>query len=178
MLVGLLLFAVFHPLCAVCAQTYSEADLRAVFLLNFPMFIKWPDEAFESVSSQFRYCVVGSQVLSDSLADVLADETVDQRRPRLVAADDPAAWRRCHILYLDGSFAYKGHQVLSAVKGAPVLTIGDSEAFARAGGMIALVRKGGKLRAVINRAMAEREGICISSKLLRLAILVSSGSGR
>lgn len=176
--VVLLLIAFFHPGCNVFAQSYSEADLRAVFLLNFPLFIDWPDTAFESSSSQFRYCVVGSQVLSDSLKDVLAGETLGQRRPRLIAADDPAAWRRCHILYLDSSISHKRRQILSAVKDAPVLTIGDSDAFARSGGMIALVRKGGKLRAVINRATTERAGICISSKLLRLAILVSGESGR
>ncbi|NEX22856.1 YfiR family protein [Thiorhodococcus mannitoliphagus] len=177
-LIGLLLCCFIYPLCDARAQSYSEADLRAVFLLNFSIFIDWPAEAFEAPSSPFRYCVLGSQVLTGSLRSVLAEETLGQRQLRLIAAEDPSSWRRCHIIYLDDSASQGRSQVLNAVKGMPVLTVGDSEAFARSGGMIGLVRKGGKLRAVINREMAEREGIRISSKLLRLSILVSSEAGQ
>lgn len=161
-------------LSSVRAEGFAEADVRAVFLLNFAIFVDWPASAFESSSAPYRYCVLGSQVLRTSLASALLDEHVGERPLQLVSAHDPPAWRRCHVLYLDGSVPQR-ERVLSAVRDTPVLTVGDSEAFARDGGMIGLVRRGGRLKAVINRDAALREGISISSKLLRLATLVSGG---
>jgi hypothetical protein len=60
--------------------------------------------------------------------------------------------------------------VLAQVQGAPVLTVGDTEGFLRAGGVINFVLEGSKVRFLIDQAAAERSGLRISSKLMRLAV--------
>ena len=119
--------------------------------------------------------MLGNRGLQANLEQVLWGERVDGRRLELVKAEDPAQWSSCHLLYVDHSFHSLITPVLSQVRGRPVLTIGDSEEFAQHGGMIGLVRRGGRLRTFINREALAGVGIRVSSKLLQLATLVTGG---
>ncbi|EXJ14971.1 PUTATIVE TRANSMEMBRANE PROTEIN [Imhoffiella purpurea] len=153
-------------------EPFSEIDVRAVFLFNFALFIDWPSSAFDAPSAPLRYCVLGNPALSVSLKRTLADERVAGRPLQIADARNPDQWRRCHILYIDHRSGESLQKVVDAVKGAPVLTVGDTDTMAHEGGMISLIRKGERLHPVINREAAMRSGIQISSKLLRLATLV------
>jgi hypothetical protein len=63
-------------------------------------------------------------------------------------------------------------QPLQAAKGSPVLVVGDSPGFARAGGMIGLIADNGSVLFEINPRAAEESHLKISSKLLALARIV------
>jgi hypothetical protein len=170
---ALAMLLVLLPVGRSIAESFSEEEVRAIFLFNFAVFAEWPPAAFESPESPFRYCALAGQSLRSNLSESLARERVRGRPLILVEAEDPAAWRRCHLLYLEQAARERISQVLAAVSGAPVLTVGDSEAFVRDGGAVALVRKAGRLRTIIDPRAARAAGVQISSKLLRLAILVS-----
>ncbi len=158
------------------AGSFSDLEVRAVYLYNFAAFVDWPSTAFASPTSPIRYCVLASRGLYDSLEQALAGEKVAGRALELVAADAPETWPDCHLLYVDLGFQARTGAVLNATRGKPVLTVGDSEAFAQRGGMIGLVRSGGRLRTFINREALASVGIRVSSKLLRLSTLVSEGA--
>lgn len=159
-------------------ESFHEIDRRASFLLNFAFFMQWPQSAFDSASAPLRYCVLGNPELSSSLKQTLAGEQVAGRPLQLANAQEQAPWRRCHVLYLDHRVAESMSRVLAEVKDAPVLTVGDTQELVHAGGMVSLVRKDGRLHALINREAASRAGIQISSKLLRLATLVPESRTR
>jgi hypothetical protein len=65
--------------------------------------------------------------------------------------------------------------MLDEVKGAPILTVGDGDAFASGGGMIGLFVEDGRMRFAINTEAAHRAGLRFSSKLLNLAKIVKGG---
>jgi hypothetical protein len=155
------------------ADTFAEQEVRAVFLYNFALFAQWPLKAFDAPDSPIRYCLLGNRGLRKSLATVLAKELVEGHPLKLMPAEFHD-WSACHVLYIDhGTPASQTADALRAARGAPVLTIGDSEAFARRGGMVGLVRKGGRVRTVINTRAVDEAGIRISSKLLRMSQLIS-----
>ena len=52
---------------------------------------------------------------------------------------------------------------------SPVLTVGEHVQFSRLGGVIAFIRDGNRVRFEINLDAADRAGLQVSSKLLRLA---------
>jgi hypothetical protein len=56
-----------------------------------------------------------------------------------------------------------------AVDAAPVLTVGESPAFLRAGGIVSFAVEQGHVRFDVNRGAAEARGLKFSSQLLRLA---------
>ena len=177
-LVFLYVLAVSSLFTPAGADNFSEREVRAVYLFNFSIFIRWPDTAFETQDSPFNYCVLGDDDLSRILARLLVDESVNGRPLRLLNEDKARVdWRRCHLLYMQGSDELMMNQVLTDVKGENVLTVADTEAFTRQGGMVGLVRKGRRIRPVINTDQVATTGIRISSKLLRLSTLVSADSG-
>jgi len=63
-------------------------------------------------------------------------------------------------------------ELLRVVKGSPVLTVGDVDGFAEAGGMIGLINADNRVQFEINNEAAQRANLKISSQLLRLARLV------
>jgi len=75
-------------------------------------------------------------------------------------------------VYVDGRDARKSTQLLAALRGAPVLTVGDGARFAELGGVAQLVLEQDRMRFAVNVAAAERAGVRLSSKLLSLASIV------
>jgi hypothetical protein len=75
----------------------------------------------------------------------------------------------CHVLVVAGGEETKGTDWIKLTAGQPTLTVGDGEGFAEAGGMIGLVNAGNRIQFDINSAAAQRNGLTLSSQLLRLA---------
>ena len=67
-------------------------------------------------------------------------------------------------------------QILDATRKSPVLTIGESEQFLDAGGMINILFEDTQLRFEVNPDAAERAKLVISSKFLRLAKRIKKGA--
>jgi hypothetical protein len=78
----------------------------------------------------------------------------------------------CHLLFWSGSDDHQRRMLLQALAGKPVLTVSDDGAFARAGGMINFFVDSERMRFAVNPAAAERGGLRISSRLLKLAVIV------
>ena len=81
----------------------------------------------------------------------------------------PSELTRCHVLYIGTPAAAAAERLLASVERAPVLTVGETPAFAMLGGAISFVVVNDRVRFDINLGAAERGGLTISSKLLRVA---------
>ena len=77
-----------------------------------------------------------------------------------------------HILFVPRERGGELSEVLAAAKGHPALVVGESEGFAKRGGAINFFTEDSKLRFEINPDAARSAGLKISSRLLRLAVLV------
>lgn len=153
-------------------EAYREYDVKAAFLYNFVKFVEWPASAFRDDRSPFEICVYGTDPFGESLDGVVKGETVGGRglairRPSHLAGG--ASFEGCHVLFIAGSERERAPEVLAALGSRPVLTVGDSDGFLRAGGMINFVLDEGRVRFLINQGAAERARLTISSKLMRLA---------
>lgn len=160
--------AVASLLCAdPSAQTF-ESEVKAAFLFNFTKFVEWPSSAFESATAPLRLCVVADAAFTHNVDEIIAGETVRGRVLRRVtpAATDLA---QCHVLYVASAESVHTDKLLSAVRRAPVLTVGESPRFLEQGGAIAFALVNGRVRFDVNLDAAEATGLTISSKLLRVA---------
>jgi hypothetical protein len=164
------------PWAARAQASASEYAVKAAFLYNFTKFVEWPADAFTGEHSQFKVCVLGEDPFGKSLG-VIAGESVAGRRISLLRTGEIKAPEGCHILFISRSERDRLSQVLADLKQEPVLTVGDTGGFLDQGGIINFILEGGKVRFEINQEAAERAGIKISSKLLRLAIRVKGNPG-
>jgi len=175
-LISVLLLFLALPWTARAQAAASEYAVKAAFLYNFTKFVEWPPNAFSGERSQFRVCVLGEDPFGKSLR-VIGDESVAGRRVSLLQAEEIRQPEDCQILFISRSERDRLSQILADLGEAPVLTVGDSGGFLDQGVIINFTLENGKVRFEINQEAAERAGIKISSKLLRLATRVKGSPG-
>jgi hypothetical protein len=147
-------------------QTVSEAQLKAVFLVNFAKFTTWPDL---SPADPIILCTVGDDEVASSLALAVRRQTVGGRVLAASQLPRDAGWAPCQLLFL-------GYEGVSRVRleAAPpaVLTVSDAEGFASNGGMIEFFMEGSRLRFAVNLREVDESRVRLSSNLLQLARIV------
>jgi hypothetical protein len=87
---------------------------------------------------------------------------------RLPRGADP---RGCQLLFLCRSERGEQAEVLAALRGANVLSVGETDRFLAEGGHIRFFLDDNRVRFEVNLQAVEKTRIKISSKLLRLAKL-------
>lgn len=160
---------------AVCETAFAqtppsvvEANIKAVFLFNFAKYVTWPAQAIgERSPTGIRICVTANDSFFTLLKSAVQDEDVDGKPLEPVALTGLDEARACQILFVGDANSPDGKAWLSAVRGRQVLTVGDGALNDET--VIGFVREANRIRFDINRAAAERHGLNISSKLLRLA---------
>jgi len=154
------------------AQANLEYEVKAAFLYNFAKFVEWPSTAFVTPEAPLVFCIIGPNPFDGRLERVVNDRTANGRRIEVreeVAAGQTSG---CHLIFVPEPEEDVVARVLhasTAAQEAPVLTVGETQGFAEAGGMIELVVDEGRVRFDINAGAAEREGLKLSSQLLKLA---------
>ena len=166
-------WCVVVSLCLVASTVGASAQsaeyaVKAAYLFHFVNYIEWPADAFEGPSAPLRLCIAGADPFGRELDDVVRDEVVDGHPlevRRVTVSDDV---RTCHVLFVSASVA-RPDSVLRKVANAPVLTVGESAAFWRAGGMLRFVRDGNNVRFDANAQAALTAGLRLSARLMQVA---------
>jgi hypothetical protein len=154
------------------SPTAGEYQVKAAFLYNFAKFVEWPPSSFSNASAPLQICIFGRDPFGDGLRALTADKTVNGRRFEIDTVVDLQHARTCHILFIASSVPIPVKQIVEALGGANVLTVGDTKGFAEQGGMISFVLENDRVQFEVNRKTAEQAGLKISSKLLSVAKLV------
>lgn len=158
---------------AVVAEDSIEYGVKAAFLYKFGSYVEWPATAFNSPSSTFNLCLVGSDNQFDSTLDKVVGSNringrdVVIRRLKMVERDSG-----CHILYIGGSEAQHGAQIVETVRGSNVLTVSDADGVGSGAGIINFVIANNRVHFDIDDEAAAQNGLVISSKLMSVALNV------
>lgn len=153
------------------AQNLSEYEVKAGFLYQFTQFVDWPvNPSFED-SAPFELCIVGA----NPFGEVLRSIEVQKVGSHPVAVRPQTNWKdagTCEMVFISASEQRSMKKILRELSGKPVLTVSETSDFIEQGGMINFTSEGRKIRFEINQQSAERNGLKISSKLLKLAVRV------
>ena len=162
--------ALLLPLRAAMPQPGpQEYALKSVFLFNFCRFIEWPDDAFSSREEPIIIGLIGDDPFRGMLEETVKGETLRGRSIRVEHYRRPSDIDRCHVLFVSGSDTGRFDDILKAVAGQSVVTVGETEAFLDRGGMIALTAERNRVRLSINPSRLRSENLVASSKLLQIA---------
>lgn len=149
-------------------QPQMEANLKAVFLFNFAKYVTWPAVNIRERSPvDIRICVTAEDAFFGLLKSAIQGENVDGKPLMAVALAGLDDARSCQILYVGNSADAEARAWFGAVRNTQVLTVGDGSTSDEP--VIAFVREQNRVRFDVNRAAADRHGVAVSSKLLRLA---------
>ena len=165
---------------------YQKHEIQVAFVYKLLSFVDWPNEkgsAEQNSSAKpkplpIRMGIFGRE-LHENVERVIAGKTVNGRKieVRLLTKTDIApkngrtgeALHQCQVVFVCGAAGVDVTDLFAAIKGAGILTIGSENDFLEKGGILNFVYKNKKMGFEINMIAADRAGLKIRSKLLRLA---------
>lgn len=151
------------------AGSFTEYQVKALFLLNFTKYVDWPEEASGGANAPITIGVLGEDHFGADLKKAVEGKTVNGRAIVVQAVDKDGDWCRYQVLFISASEKKRLGEILVQVKTLPVLTVGENDQFLQQGGIINFVKKDGKVRLEIDLNAARQAKLRISSKLLSVA---------
>lgn len=151
------------------AQSRDERAVRAAYVYNLLQYVGWPSEKSELVIG-----FEGDAATGEILRTLLNGRSSNGHPIRVLLSPNAEELRNCSILYVTDGTDREVRQALDTLQGRAILTVGETDPFAREGGMVALVNTGDHIRIEVNLDAAQHADIRISSSVLDLATIVRS----
>jgi hypothetical protein len=153
----------FLPCFATQAQTATEAQLKAAYLISFLKYVEWPAQ-----QTSLTLCLFGREMLQAELA-AYEGRKIAGRELKIRRVSRIEELTGCQEVFVPETESAQFAALTSWMNGRPILSISDSERFIRENGAISLLRRDGRLQFDVNPEAISRSGLKVSSALLRLA---------
>ena len=167
----------------------KEYQIKAAFIYNFIKFVDWPKEKTADSNEPITIGIIGSEDFIKAFDPVIHKQVKNRNisikyfegyeKLKKSQDDDDRQWNQkmealktCHVLMFcicDSGRTENSSQIIKALKGSSVLTVGETDGFLEFGGIINFLMEDKKVRFEINNTAAKKSKLKISSKLLRLA---------
>jgi hypothetical protein len=173
---GLCLALVAGLLAGIPAARAQDAaapldyQVKAAFLVNFPKYVNWPSASFAGSNSPVTVAIFGDDNIAGEFGSMIeGGRTIDGHPLQLKRVSKVEDIAGCQILFVASSERQRLPAILETVKGAGILTVGDSDDFLEQGGIIQLVNRDRKIRFQVSLEAASQARLRISSRLLVVA---------
>jgi hypothetical protein len=155
---------------AVGAEAVSkEYQLKAAFLYNFTKFVEWSSPSLATPGSPITIGVFGTNPFGEELENIVRNRKVNGHGIIVKRVQTVAGVRGVHLLFVPASEDARLLEVRESLQDSNTVTVGESDAFARSGGMITFVIDGDRVRFDINIAAANASSVKLSAQLQKLA---------
>lgn len=155
----------------LAADIADEESVKIGYLTKLPKFVEWPFESRSITQAVFNFCVLGNEDIN-AIAAAFAEQSIKSLQVNVIDTKRHSVLDQCQALYIASSESWRAREVLAATRSLPILTIGNTDGFCQQGGIINLVKQGGKLKFEINGQAAKEAGIRIAAQLMSIAIKV------
>jgi hypothetical protein len=172
----LVLVHAFIPGAAMGQNSAGEYELKAAMLYNLTYFVEWPPSAYPYSQAPTVLCILGRDPFGGTLESIASGRVVNGRLLVIRHPQNDKEANGCHVLYISSSERKSIAQILSTLKRASVLTVGEMAQFAAHGGMIQFSLEEKQVHFEINLQAASEADLKISSRLLVLARIVKDAN--
>jgi len=158
------------PAVAVAMKTHPEYEVKAAYLVNFARYVTWPGESFDKPDDPIVICVLGQDPFGDYLDRTIAGKEINGHplvAERLDRVEEAAG---CHLVFVARSERYRETALLAALRGRPLLTVGESDRFVHDGGAINMsLSSDNRVQFEVNLDITSHAGLKVNSTMLSLA---------
>ena len=147
----------------------EEYQIKAAFLYHFAQLVDWPADPAQSADRAMLFCTFGDDPFQGGLDTTVAGKFIGKRLIQVRHLQRSENIQDCQILFFGKTESKYLASEMAELKNGPVLTVGESEGFLEAGGMVCFLVVENKVRFAINLHAAEDAGLKIGSRLLVLA---------
>lgn len=156
---------------AACwAQATPEYQAKVILLEKLTRFVDWPGQP--QGERPFVLGVLGRTPFGDDLESHFASRPLKNRTVFVRPFRTMAAVGECDLLFICASEKPRLAAILARIRGQAILTVADTDGFAQAGVMVALVRRDAKVTFEVNLGPVRESGFRISPGFLQLAKLI------
>jgi hypothetical protein len=152
-------------------QTTSadEYEIRAAMLINLTKFIEWPAWKIDPAHPQLLICILGSDSIGPIAERYAQDQRVEGKPLQVRHISSVEAATSCNLLYVGVGEQKHVDPVAAELAKRGVLTVSENSNATTPNQVIGLPTLNDHVHIDINLGAAQRTGLTISSKLLRLA---------
>lgn len=145
--------------------------LKVAYIYNIANFTRWPDSTWDKLSDAFILCSYGTDIISSGL-DKLESKLINKRPTLVINVKEDQDLKDCNALYINTDQRRSYRYLLSKINQQNVLVIANNTPFFDFGSLINLIEKDKRLRFQVSKKQLSKSQLNLSSKLLKLAILV------
>jgi hypothetical protein len=141
----------------------TGAQLKAAWVFKFLKTTDWPQDATNKIAP-YLLGILGKDPFGEELLEKFAQQKVNNRPIAVKRCSNVDEAKACHVVFISASEKDRLPEILNALQDSSVLTIGDTDEFARLGGIIGLTI--GKEQAFeINQSALKRSKLNIDTKV-------------
>ena len=150
---------------------FSEYEVKSAFILNIVKFIDWPAELPGSGGKTFNIYALGNDPMCETL-DNLSGKFAKGKTVSVKRVNSLRGLKDPDIIFVCRSEKNHIGDIMRFLENKSVLTIGDTDGYARKGIIINFYMEMQKVRFEINVEAARQAKLRISSRLLNLSRIV------
>jgi hypothetical protein len=165
-------FLVPIPAVPLLGAPADEYELKAAVLFNVAKFVEWPATKAAASPEAFVIGIVGPAAVVHDMEKALQDKIVGDKHVLVRRLKSAAECEQCFLVFIAQDDGKALREAVAALTKSGVLVAGEGDRFARDGGAISLILKDNRVQMEVNLKAAQRAGLTISSRLLRLAVVV------
>lgn len=164
--------------CLAClrlgAAPADEYGLKGAFVYNFIQFVEWPASRL-GASDPLILCVLDDSSIARRFGGV-AMQAVRGHAIRVEMTTSSSEAANCHVIFVPEASTGRMPELVARHRRAGLLLMSEAPGSTQA--TVNLVVAGNRLAFDLNLDMAASQDLRVSSKLIRLARLVSGGQGK
>lgn len=166
---------------SIAAVVAKETRVRALYILNFANFIRWPQSNLQD-SRVTIICTLSNNEVGKQMQKII-DSTPADDKVAIRQVVPMNLLKHCHIVYIDDSDAASLSTIFTVLKPFPVLTVSALPGFIEQGGNIGFLRTEKQLglysdkrvQYEINMQQTKAVKLQLDPRLLELATRIIGG---
>jgi len=153
----------------------EEAALKSVWLAHFSKFIEWPN--IDDTTEHFVIKVLGNNTFNGYLEKIYNERQIKGKKVKIEYIEEPSQIGHCHILFISRNKKKYLEEIRTILEDKPILTIGDTEGYAKDGVMINFFIDNNRVGFEVNISTTKKMDLDVSFRLLELAKIVKDEEG-
>ena len=145
-------------------------------------YITWPKDSFETDNAPFVMAVLGKVSAAHEAVQapyIEGKKRIHGRTVEIRKFESPDDVTHSHVLLVSDSYPTKlASEALHLVEGKSILTIGETDTFAKKGGVLSIVKNGDSSFLELSQRAAARQRLKVDVRLVNVSVLVDEDRGR
>lgn len=149
---------------SIAQEINGEYQKKAQYIGKLAHYVEWPKEKMGH-GVPLVIGIFGNDQASDQIREIIGNRRIKDREVVIRHCATIQEIAGCHILFVSRSEEARLGKILWEVRGDPILTVGESDAFLKKGGIINLRTDGANVSMELNERNARRSSLKLSPML-------------